>query len=163
MMRTLMRGAALLALVMFVGAEHVSAQTITPNAVCPRDSTGGLVHDGGGFYRTGTTARQYVVSFLRGDPNNVARTSTGTSGVDTTMIRILNDRTDATTCRSLNRIMSNGLYTERTPGPFVYFRAGSFYFIAKWTPAQPLSNYTLKYEAVIVLDLNFNLLGVWTA
>lgn len=154
---------ALLVLIDPMASHGQTGQTITPNSVCPRDSTGGRVDDGGGSYRTGTSARRYVVSFLSGDPTSLARTSTGTSGVDTTTIRILNDFNDASTCRRLNAILNNGASTERTSPPWVYFRAGSFYFVARWTPAQSLSNYTLRHESVVVFDLNFNLLGVWTA
>lgn len=139
------------------------AQTITPNAVCPWDSTGGTVDDGGGIVRPGTTARQYVVSFLGGNPAAAGRLDTGTSGVDVATLRILNDRTDAAACRALNSFMNNGASTEQASPPWVYFRAGDFYFVARWTPPQPLSNYTIRHEGVLVFDLMFNFLGAWTA
>jgi hypothetical protein len=152
--------ASLLAL--SAGSHRLSAQ-ISTNVVCPRDSTGGVVDDGGGVLRTGTPARSYVVSFLSSDPGSLARTETGTSAVDTTTLQILNDRTDAFACRALNSAITGGVQTEKPPYPWVYFRAGGFYFVARWTPAQPLSNYTLRHEAVMVFDASFNLLGVWTA
>lgn len=140
-----------------------NAQTITPNAVCPRDSTGGTVDDGGGMVRAGTAARQYVVSFLSGNPASAGRMDTGTSGVDVATLRILSDRTDASACRALNSFMNGGASTEQTSPPWVYFRAGDFYFVARWTAPQPLSNYTIRHEGVMVFDLMFNLLGAWTA
>lgn len=121
------------------------------------------MHDGQGVYRTGVSARRFVVSFLRTDPTSISRTETGTSGVDTTSIRQLTDLTDAHACRRLNAFMNNGESEVQTSPPWVYFRAGNFYFIARWTPAQSRDNYTLRHEAVIVLDASFNVLGVWTA
>jgi hypothetical protein len=158
----LIRAIPLVALLTILCPRFTEAQILS-NAVCPRDSTGGQVDDGGGAYRTGTQARRYVVSFLSGNPGSVARTSTGTSSVDTTSIRILTDFSDAAACRRLNSIMNNGASTERTSPPWVYFRAGGFYFVARWTPPQPMSNYTIKHESVVVFDSSFNLVGVWTA
>jgi hypothetical protein len=111
--------------------------------LCPRDSTGGRVDDGGGAYRTGTTARRYVVSFLSGDPTSLARTSTGTSGVDTTTIRILNELRRRIHVQAPEREPQQRASTEQTSPPWVYFRAGSFYFVARWTPAQ--SHRTTRY------------------
>jgi hypothetical protein len=154
-------GVILLCVAALIGPQKVAAQIVS--SICPSDSTGGRVHDGSGVYRTGSTARQYVISFLSTEPTSIARTSTGTTGVDTAMIRQLTDRTDADACRRLNAFMNSGESQTRPSPPWVYFRAGSFYFIARWTPAQSRSNYTLRHEAIIVLDASFTLLGVWTA
>lgn len=162
MLVLLIRAIPLVAMVALFCPGRAEAQIVS-NAVCPRDSSGGQVDDGGGAFRTGTPARRYVVSFLSGNPTSAARTSTGTSSVDTTSIRILTDFSDASACRRLNAIMSSGASTERTSPPWVYFRAGSFYFVARWTPPQPMSNYTIKHESVVVFDSSFNLVGVWTA
>jgi hypothetical protein len=153
--------ALLLALAVLLGPKQIAAQVVAE--VCPSDNSGGQVHDGGGVYRTGTSARQYVVSFLSTEPSSIARTSTGTTAVDTTMIRQLTDLNDSYACRRLNAFMNSGESETTMSPPWVYFRAGNFYIVARWTPAQPLSNYTHQHEAVIVFDANFNLLGAWTA
>lgn len=151
----------LLGLAAAPGTPRMEAQAV--GAVCPADSTGGRVHDGNGVYRSGTSARRYVTSFLSGDPAATGRTSTGTSVVDTTMIRQLREPDDAIACRRLNAIMNNGESETKTSSPWVYFRAGSFYLVARWTPAQSRSDYTLRHEAVVVFDAKFNFLGAWTA
>lgn len=146
-----------------LAVSRPGAAQVVASSVCPADSTGGRVDDGQGAYRPGTTAREYVVSFLSTNPGSISRTSTGTSGVDPAMVTLLSSRTDKAACGRLNAFMNNGESQASASPPWVYFRAGSFYFIARWTPPQPLSNYTLQHQGVMVFDANFNLLGVWTA
>lgn len=147
--------------VLAIAPSSVAAQTFTlPTAVCPRDSIVTVTE--GGMSRQGTSARRYVESFLGGDPAAISRTSTGTAGLTTAMIAILSDvvEADRTACARLNHFISNGESNRPSP-PWVYFRAGNYYFVARWTPPLSLTSGT-RYEAVMIFDSSFNLLDAWT-
>jgi hypothetical protein len=130
---------------------------------CPIDSVDAVTEDGVTFH--GISARRYVEGFLSGDPAALARTSTGTSALNASMLAPLYEtvESDRYACTQLNHFISNGTsgYPSR---PWVYFRAGSYYFVAQWTRARPPSGgIQTGYGTVMVFDANLTLLGVWTA
>lgn len=132
-------------------------------ARCPGDSVDAVTEDGITFH--GISARRYVEGFLSGDPAALARTSTGTSGLNASMIAPLREavEVDRYACMQLNHFITNGTsgYPSR---PWVYFRAGNHYFAARWTTAiKPSAGLRTGYGTVMVFDANLNLLGVWTA
>ncbi|HYW11130.1 MAG TPA: hypothetical protein VE871_04210 [Longimicrobium sp.] len=91
--------------------------------------------------------------------------ATNTSALNASMITILTDalERDRTACGALNSFISNGESAYPSP-PWVYFRAGNFYFVTRWT-APPVSGgrFSTEYGTIMVFDLGFNLLGTWTA
>lgn len=161
-MNRLVSLALLLAPILPVRATH--SQTITiPAARCPRDSVATTVQ--GGITFEGIPARAYVQGFVSGDPNALSRTSTGTSGVDASMIAILQDalEADRNACSKLNHFLSNG-ESGLPSRPWVYFRAGNLYFASPWTRPDVLgTGFRTGYGTVMVFDANLELTGVWTA
>lgn len=130
---------------------------------CPGDSVDAVTENGITFH--GIPARTYVEGFLGGDPAAPARTSTGTSALNATMVTPLYEAVDRdrSACTQLNYFISNGT-TEYPSRPWVYFRAGNLYFVARWTRAiRPSTGLETGYGTVMVFDANLNLLGVWSA
>lgn len=155
---------ALLALLLGLASTGGSVEAqVVYQARCPSDSVDAVTEDGITFH--GISARGYVEGFLSGDPNALARTSTGTSALDASMIAPLYEavETDRYACMQLNYFISNGTsgYPSR---PWVYFRAGNYYFVARWTTARrPSTGLQTGYGTVMVFDANLNLVGVWSA
>jgi hypothetical protein len=143
-------------------AGPVDAQVVY-KAHCPGDSVDTVTEDGITFH--GISAQRYVEGFLSGDPAAAARTSTGTSGLDASMVAPLYEAVDRDryVCTQLNYLISNGT-SEYPSRPWVYFRAGNYYFVARWTMAiRPSAGLQTGYGTVMVFDSNLNLLGVWSA
>jgi hypothetical protein len=134
----------------------------TYQSYCPSDNVA-TVDDGGVILR-GSSARQFVVSFLSGDPDDSSRIASGTTGIDSTMLIQLSDgpETYRTACRQLNLRLTG---TESPPQRMAYFRAGDRYFASWWTIPSRISTEggTTGYVAVLVFDLDYNLIGAWTA
>lgn len=154
-------------LLALVGGLASTAGTLDAQVVyqsrCPGDRVDAVTEGGTTFQ--GISARMYVEGFLSGDPNAQARTATGTSGLNATMVAPLSEgvEQDRSACTQLNYFISNGTsgYPSR---PWVYFRAGNRYFVSRWTNAvKPSTGLQTGYGTVMVFDVNFNLLGVWTA
>lgn len=156
--------AAALSLALVSSAPRVHAQTYSlPDRRCPSDNLPTRTDQGVTFQ--GTPARAYVEGFLAGDPDGDSRVSTGTTALNASMIAILSDviEADRTACSRLNHFMSNGESALPSP-PWVYFRAGNFYFVTRWTePAVSGGRFQTGYGSIMVFDGSFNLLGVWTA
>jgi hypothetical protein len=139
-------------------AGALDAQVVY-QARCPSDSVDAVTENGITFH--GISARRYVEGFLSGDPAALARTSTGTSALDSSMVALLYDAVerDRYACMQLNDFISNGTsgYPSR---PWVYFRAGNFYFVARWTTARtPSGGLQTGYGTVMVFDANLEPAG----
>lgn len=153
-------------LALFVGlasTEDALHAQVIDRARCPSDSVDAVTEDGITFH--GISARKYVEGFLSGNPAAVARTTTGTSALNATMVAPLYEAVerDRYACIQLNYFITNGV-SEYPARPWVYFRAGDYYFVARWTQAQsPSAGLQTGYGTVMVFDANLNLLGVWTA
>lgn len=161
MKRTLAYGAALL-LATIVGPGDAMAQFTPPTRYCPADKVPAKTDQGITFQ--GTSGRAYMEAFLGGDRYRDSRVSTGTSQLDVSMLAILNDvvEADRTACSRLNSFISNG-ETVYPSEPWVYFRAGSVYFVTRWTePPVSGGRFTTGYGTILVFDSEFNLLGAWT-
>jgi hypothetical protein len=134
----------------------------THQAYCPSDNVATV--DDGGVILQGSSARQFVESFLSGDPYDSSRIASGTTGIDATMLVQLSDgpETYRYACRQLNLRLTG---TESPPQEMAYFRAGERYFASWWTIPKRISTEggATGYVAVLVFDLNYNLIGTWTA
>lgn len=144
-------------------ASDLSAQLTLPTRRCPPDKVPTKTEEGITF--TGTAARSYVEAFLSGDPAGDSRVATNTTGLNASMVAILTDaiEADRSACSALNSFISNGesVYPSQ---PWVYFRAGSFFFATRWT-APPVAGgrFQTGHGTIMVFDSSYNLLGVWTA
>lgn len=151
-----------LAFVAALNSRGLTAQ-VTYEGRCPTDSVDTVTEDGITFH--GIPARRYVEGFLNSDPGALSRTSTGTSGLDAGMLAPLYEAVEAdrAACTRLNQWFSNGA-SAHPSRPWVYFRAGNYFFVAAWTRAQSLSaGFRTGYGTVMVFDADLRLLGVWTA
>lgn len=150
-------------LLAIMAASDLAAQLTLPTRRCPSDNVPTKSDQGTTF--TGTPARAYIDAFLSGDPAGDSRAATRTSGLNASMIAILTDalEADRSACGVLNSFISNG-ESAYPSSPWVYFRAGSFYFITRWTgPPVSGGRFHTGYGTIMVFDSSFNLLGVWTA
>jgi hypothetical protein len=161
MLRTLAYGVALLGAAL-LAPSGATAQFTYPQRYCPPDRVPTKTDQGITF--EGTSGRAYMEAFLSGDHYRDSRMDTGTTQLDASMLAILSDvvEADRSACSRLNSFMSNG-ETVHPSEPWVYFRAGSFYFVTKWTePPVSGGRFTTGYGTILVFDSAFNLLGAWT-
>lgn len=131
-----------------------------PPKVCPADHRDGpLYADGTTYY--GIAAQKIVEGFLALPHDHFDRVQTGTQNVAASSLRVLTDAMDYDTCLRLTTIITGGERSAPPPRTWVYFTAGGFYFVSRWKPAQPLSNYTTSDGHVMVYDGALNLLGAY--